>query len=165
MLKIISTIRLSGTISCTSNSISCFVIITLFNLTFLFGDFWHFHNLEAPAERTCPGLSAGHREAACPSLSPLGPASPPVCACGPTSPPTSDSETPSPETAHVAPLEGLEIHLIPPGREVSRTSAQTLDETPGGAWRLRLGSGQDRKSGGLVTSWDRASMWVPLPHL
>lgn len=28
-----------------------------------------------------------------------------------------------------------------------------------------LGSGQDWRPGGLVTSWDRAPMWVPLPHL
>lgn len=46
-----------------SNSF-CFVITRLFYLAFLLGDFWPFHNLEAPAERACfSSLWAGPREA------------------------------------------------------------------------------------------------------
>ena len=129
----------------------------LLYLAFLLGDFWHFHNLEAPLETACfSSLWVGPREAGrgsqpCPI--PPWALSPHWFVCRPTSLLTSHSEPPFPETliACVAPLEGLETHLIPPGWTVSMATTQTL---AGLSWPPEAGQSRtgDRPGWGLHAS-------------
>ena len=124
-----------------------------FYVAFLLGDFWHFHNLVAPAETAWfSSLWAGPQEAgrggqACPI--PPWALSPHWFACRPASLLTPHSEPPFPETltACVAPLEGLETHPVP-GWTVSMATTQTLagQSWPPEAGRSRTG---DRRGWGL----------------
>lgn len=108
----------------------------LFYVTFLFEDFWPFHNLEAPAESlfSASGASPGGLWGR-PALPCHPPAPPPhwLCACGPTRPPTSSRSRNTHSTC--APARGLES-TGSPGCEVSGTTAWTQGKMPGraGPW-------------------------------
>lgn len=110
-----SAVGRSGSTSCTSGPFSCCVTIMLFYVTFLFEDFWPFHNLEAPAESlfSASGASPGGLWGR-PALPCHPPAPPPhwLCACGPTRPPTSSRSRNTHSTC--APARGPGIHRIPP---------------------------------------------------
>lgn len=160
-----SAVGRSGSTSCTSGPFSCCVTIMLFYVTFLFEDFWPFHNLEAPAESlfSASGASPGGLWGR-PALPCHPPAPPPhwLCACGPTRPPTSSRSRNTHSTC--APARGLES-TGSPGCEVSGTTAWTQGKMPGRAGPLGW-SEQDSNPGLLVAGWvgPRRASLQPVGH-